>query len=298
MTILYFMKLSSKANLYLVLATLMWGVTFPVTRNALTEVDPFVFVSLRFVIATLILLPMAYTLFYKTTKPILLGSLIIGMLNAAAYLCQTIGLETVSSARAAFITGASVILVPFLAPLFGLNKPTGLDMVCALIGFLGLYVLTGMSHFHLSHGDLWVFAGALSFSLQITYLQRLTQTTEHYKLLAFYQLFFTIPFVALLAEGHNFSFAFQPKALIGILFCAIFATSLAYYLQNKYQKFSSAPKAALIFALEPVFASIFGFLINGELLAKTTVYGGMLLLFSLVLPSLLSLIRESNVSIK
>lgn len=115
MTILYFMKLSSKANLYLVLATLMWGITFPITRNALTEVDPFVFVSLRFTIATLVLLPMAYSLFYRTTKPIVLGSFIIGMLNAVAYLCQTIGLQTVSSARAAFITGSSVIFVPFIS---------------------------------------------------------------------------------------------------------------------------------------------------------------------------------------
>lgn len=292
------MKLSSKANLYLVLATLMWGITFPVTRNALTEVDPFVFVSLRFVIATLVLLPMAYTLFYKTTKPILFGSFIIGLLNAAAYLCQTIGLETVSSARAAFITGSSVIFVPFLAPLFGLDKPTSLDFICALIGLLGLYILTGMDHFHLSNGDLWVFAGALSFSLQITYLQRLTQAIADYKLLAFYQLFFTVPFVTLLAEGHNFSLVLQPKVLIGILFCSVFATSGAYYLQNKYQKFTSAPKVALIFALEPVFASIFGYVINHELLSKPIIYGGMLLLFSLFLPSLVNILREFNLSIK
>jgi drug/metabolite transporter (DMT)-like permease len=288
------MKLSSKANLYLMLATLMWGITFPVTRNALTEIDPFVFVSLRFVVATLVLLPMVGCLVYKTTRPMLLGSLIIGVLNAAAYLCQTIGLETVSSARAAFITGSSVIFVPFIAPLFKLDKPTSLDFLCALLGFLGLYILTGLRHFHLSTGDIWIFFGAVSFSFQITYLQRLTQTIQNYKLLAFYQLLFTVPFVSLLARGHNFSAVFDTKALIGILFCAIFATSLAYYLQNKYQKFTSAPKAALIFALEPVFASVFGFLINGELLSTLTVLGGLLILFSLSLPSLASMLREST----
>lgn len=292
MTILYFMKLSSKANFYLALATLMWGITFPVTRNALTEVDPFVFVSLRFTIATLVLLPMVYALFYRTTKKMLLGSFIIGILNAIAYLCQTIGLETVSSARAAFITGASVIFVPFLAPLFKLDRPTGLDFMCALLGFLGLYVLTDINYFHLNTGDLWVFLGAVSFSFQITYLQRLTQVVQDYKLLAFYQLFFTLPFVSLLTRGHDFSSVFQPKTIIGILFCAIFATSLAYYLQNKYQKFTSAPKAALIFALEPVFASLFGYLLNRELLSKATIYGGLLLLLSLVLPSLVSMYRS------
>ena len=292
------MKLSSKANLYLALATLMWGVTFPLTRNALAEVDPFVFVSLRFVIATLVLLPLVYSIFYRATQPILLGSLIIGILNAVAYLCQTIGLETVSSARAAFITGSSVIFVPFIAPFFKLERPTHLDFVCGLLGFIGLYVLTDIRHLHINSGDFWVFIGAISFSFQITYLQRLTGVIQNYKLLAFYQVFFTVPFVSLLTKGHDFSSVFQPKAMIGILFCAVFATSFAYYLQNKYQKFTSAPKAALIFALEPVFASLFGFLINRELISKTTIYGGLLLLLSLFLPSLVSMVRQSSPPIK
>lgn len=289
------MKLSSKANLYLTLATLMWGITFPLTRNALTEVDPFVFVSLRFALATLVLLPSAWILFHKTTKPVLWGSLIIGLLNAAAYLCQTIGLQTVHSARAAFITGASVIFVPFLAPLFKLDKPSIIDIVCAFIGLFGLYILLGITHLHISSGDLWVFLGAISFSLQITYLQRLNKDIGEYQLLAFYQLLFTVPFALLFTKGHSFSAALQPQALIGILFCAVFATSLAYYLQNKYQKFTSAHKAALIFALEPVFASLFGILINHESLAKTTIYGGLLLLLSLILPTFFRIEKEATI---
>ena len=292
------MKLSSKANLYLVLATLMWGITFPLTRNALTEVDPFVFVSLRFALAVLVLLPSVWVLFHKTTRSILRGSLIIGVLNAGAYLCQTIGLETVHSARAAFITGASVILVPFLAPLFKLEKPSRLDLLCSGIGFIGLYVLMDIKHLYIGHGDLWVFLGAIFFSLQITYLQRINQLIGDYQLLAFYQLLFTVPFVLLFTKGHSFSAALQPQALIGILFCAVFATSLAYYLQNKYQKFTSAPKAALIFALEPVFASLFGVLINHEMLAKTTLVGGSLLLLSLILPAAVNMKEEPDPLIK
>jgi drug/metabolite transporter (DMT)-like permease len=292
------MKLSSKANLYLVLATLMWGITFPLTRNALTEVDPFVFVSLRFAIATLLLLPSVWMLFHNTTRTILLSSLVIGGLNAAAYLCQTIGLETVLSARAAFITGASVIFVPFLAPLFKLEKPSSLDLLCACIGFIGLYVLMDIKHLYLEEGDLWIFLGAIFFSLQITYLQRINLLISDYQLLAFYQLLFTVPFVFLFTKGHSFSAALQAQALIGILFCAVFATSLAYYLQNKYQKFTSAPKAALIFALEPVFASLFGVLINHEKLAKTTMVGGSLLLLSLILPAIVNMKKEPDSLIK
>jgi len=292
------MKLSSRANLYLILATLMWGITFPVIRNALTEVDPFVFVSLRFILATLVLLPMVCALFCKTTWPMLKGGLIVAIFNTVAYLAQTIGLETVSSARAAFITGTSVIFVPFLAPLFKLVRPTGLDIISACIGLLGLYILTDIRHLHISHGDAWVFVGAIAFSFQITYLQRLTQMVDNHKLIAFYQIFFSAIFVSLFASGHEFRSALQLQAMIGIGFCAIFATSLAYYWQNKYQKFSSAPRAALIFALEPVFASLFGFLINRELLSKATIYGGLLLLFSLILPTLVNMMLASVASTK
>ena len=295
---IYFMKLSSKANLYLLLATLMWGITFPLTRNALNEVDPFVFVSLRFTLATLVLLPNVWILLQNTTQTILRGSLIIGVLNAGAYLCQTIGLQTVHSSRAAFITGASVILVPFLAPLFKLEKPSSLDLLCAGIGFIGLYVLMDIKHLYIGHGELWVFLGAIFFSLQITYLQRINQLIGDYQLLAFYQLLFTVPFVFLFTKGHSFIAALQPQALVDILFCAVFATSLAYYLQNKYQKFTSAPKAALIFALEPVFASLFGVLINHEMLAKTTVIGGSLLLLSLILPAIVNMKKKSDPFIK
>lgn len=292
------MKLSSKANLYLILATLIWGVTFPLTRNALTEVDPFVFVSLRFPLATLVFLPSVWILLRNTTRTILRSSLIIGALNAGAYLCQTIGLQTVHSVRAAFITGASVILVPFLAPLFKLEKRSRLDLLFAGIGFIGLYVLMDIKHLYIGRGELWVFLGAICFSLQITYLQRINQLIGGYQLLAFYQLLFTVPFVFLFTKGHSFSTALQAQALIGILFCAVFATSLAYYLQNKYQKFTSTPKAALIFALEPVFASLFGVLINHEVLAKTTIVGGSLLLLSLILPSIVNMKKQPNLLIK
>jgi drug/metabolite transporter (DMT)-like permease len=288
------MKLSSKANWYLILATLMWAATFPLTRNALTVVDPFVFVSLRFIVAAVFLFFTLWFLLYKTTKRLIIGCFIVGIFNAAAYLCQTIGLETLNSARAAFITGSSVILVPFLAPLFKLDKPTAMDLLCAVIGFIGLAVLTDVEHLRVSFGDLWVFLSAVSFSLQIIYLQRLSQQFSEYGLLTFYQILFTVPFVSLLAIGHDFSAVFQAKVLGGILFCAIFASSLAYFLQNKYQKFTSAPKAALIFALEPIFASFFGFFINHELPTRTTIYGGLLLLFSLVLPSVVSMVRELN----
>lgn len=270
----------------------MWGVTFPLIRNALHEVDAVTFVFLRFMLAALVLLPFISHLLKKTSPALLWGGLLIGFFNAVAYLSQTIGLQTVSSARAAFITGASVIWVPLFAPFFCLTRPAILDFICAGLGFLGLYILTGPGQSSFTSGDLWIILTSLSFALQILFLQRLNQTITHYPLFTFYQILFTLPYVMLGLQHPTFAAALQPAALTGILFCAIFATSLAYYLQNKYQKHSSAPKAALIYALEPVFASAFGLALNNESLSKEIYYGGSILLLSLFLPSLFYLLKQ------
>ncbi len=50
------------------------------------------------------------------------------------------------------------------------------------------------------------------------------------------------------------------------------------YLQNRFQKDTTAPRTAVIFAAEPVFAAVFSYLILGETLAPVQWGGGALIL--------------------
>jgi drug/metabolite transporter (DMT)-like permease len=71
--------------------------------------------------------------------------------------------------------------------------------------------------------------------------------------------------------------------MIGILFCAIFATSIAILLQTKYQHFVNPTKAALIYALEPVFAMLFAWTINQGDITSLMIIGGTVMLLSTLL---------------
>jgi len=50
------------------------------------------------------------------------------------------------------------------------------------------------------------------------------------------------------------------------------------YLQNRYQRDTTATRAAVLFAAEPVFAAVFSYLITGETLAPVQWVGGALIL--------------------
>lgn len=288
------MQKSYIANLALALVALIWGATFPLIRNAVVDIDPSVFVWVRFLLAALVLLPFVLGMMKKTNRDMVLSAALLGFINSISYIAQTIGLQTVHSAKAAFITGTYVIIVPFLLPLFRLGKPSHLEWFATVIALAGLYVLTGADLSHANIGDLWILCSAIFIGLGITYLQRITKRIANFRLLAFYQILFTIPLPFILAPKVNTTVLFDPDVLIGLIFCAVFATSLALFLQTKYQKHTTATKAALIFCLEPIFASIFSATFNNEPLTLHIVFGGLIILLSLLIPILLRLLLSNK----
>jgi drug/metabolite transporter (DMT)-like permease len=59
---------------------------------------------------------------------------------------------------------------------------------------------------------------------------------------------------------------------------SVFATALAFALQTWGQKFTTATRTALIFALEPVFALATAVLVGHEPLTASAIVGGALIL--------------------
>ena len=124
---------SVRAQFALLLVSFMWGLTFPLIRNAVQEINPYQFVFSRFGFATI-----AFGLFILLRKVALskiiactIPGLILGGIAWASYFTQTVGLGEISAGRAAFITGLNVMMVPLLAPLFRVGKPNRNDLFAA-----------------------------------------------------------------------------------------------------------------------------------------------------------------------
>jgi drug/metabolite transporter (DMT)-like permease len=291
------MNKAIRADLLFVLLTVIWGGTFPLIRDAMSFIAPGEFVFFRFVLAGCILLPFVLRFLNKISWAMLLFGAVLGCLNYGTYVFQSAGLETISSARAAFITGTSAVIVPFLAPLAGLGKPTRLDLLSVLLCLLGLYVLTGADVTHFSVGDAWTFGCALSVAGNIVFVQWMTQRIHSALLMTFLQIMFTIPLTAFVINHESIHLLATPAVMTAILYCAILATIFTMLIQMRFQRDTTATKAAIIFTLEPVFASIFAWLFNDEGMSMNLVFGGILILMSIVANDAVgALVRKKSTS--
>lgn len=277
-----------RADLALVLVSIFWGVTFPLIRGAMEQLTPIQFVGWRFTLALLAFLPLVLASRDARRSLVSLAGpgLLLGLIAGLSYFTQTWGLQTVPAGRAAFITALNVVIVPLLAPLFRAGRPSALDFTAALIATGGLYLMTvGEEGFGagLGTGDLWVLTCATSYAVYLLVLQRVLRTERNAIALAFAQIA-AIALIAdvFLAASGTVRIPLSAWVLAALIFCATLATVATFWLQARFQGHTTAQRAALVFALEPVFATAFAWMLLGETIGWIGALGGVLVLGAVV----------------
>lgn len=278
------------AELALILATLIWGLTFPFVRIVVAEINPVVLNFWRGAIATVI-----FALFVFRTKKqrqqfftILPAGLLLGLFFYISYLTQSAGLKTIPSGRSAFITNLSVVIVPLLSPLFKNGYPTRNDIISSCVACIGLILLTNpLSQDGICFGDFLTVLSAFGFSIQIHLMQIYMKKYKTYGMISFMQVFFIFIFSVLclplaIQNGTLTMFPVSMPAIGSLLFLAIIATVATIWLQARYQYETTAERAAVIYVLEPVFATIFGFFILHESMSWLSLTGGLLMVCSVL----------------
>ncbi|MFN2571880.1 MAG: EamA family transporter, partial [Gemmatimonadales bacterium] len=143
-----------QADLLLLTAAAVWGVSFVVVKEALTAASPLLFLAVRFTFATLVLAPFV-NLRTGFSRAELRAGLIMTLLLASGFATQAYGLQFTTPARSAFIVAMSSVLAPVIAMVL-LKRRTGLIVLLALfIAGAGIYFLTSPDSGGLNRGDLW-----------------------------------------------------------------------------------------------------------------------------------------------
>ena len=247
----------------LVLITLVWGTTFVIVKETVTTVSPALLLALRFTVAALLLAGV------RPSRKALVPGLVLGVLSFLGFATQTIGLVSTTASKAAFITGLSVILTPLFSALYfrykgfrhGVPARAYLAAGVALVG-LGLMSLTGAQG--ITAGDLWILGTAVFYAFYIIYLGEvapkygaLELSAVQFWLMALLAWVWALPQLSKLGS-------LSVGSVWSIVYLGAVATALVSVLQVRAQRVVSAPVAALIFVLEPVFAALFAYLLLGE----------------------------------
>jgi drug/metabolite transporter (DMT)-like permease len=276
-------------------------------KDALAFAGPFSFLAVRFALASLVMLPLVFSPRARA-RGLLTASLwrsgaVLGLLLCAGYGFQTAGLQFTTPARAAFITGLSVVIVPLLTSLV-LRRgrlPTGVWLGVALAA-LGLALLafgpTGQDLRALvagtGPGDLLVLGCAVAFAAHIVAVGELAPRHPVLGLTWTQLLVAALLAAGLAAAGERPRLDQLVAILPAAAFTGVFATVLAFAIQLRAQRLTSPTHTALIFSTEPVFGALFAFLLVGELFTAPALLGCGCILAGMLLAQLADLTARGD----
>ena len=273
------MKLN-KAEIILLFTTLIWGLTFPLIKGAVSKVSPFAFLSMRFFLASLVLL---FFTRLKLKRENIIWGVLIGFFLFMGMASQTIGLIFTKASRSGFITGFLVFIVPILNYIIFRKKSSIFSLTGVLLAITGLYLLLSPEGGGFNIGDLLTLLSALFFAFQVIFIEHSTNRYEENTIVTV-QIFttFLLSFIFSLTR-EKWNFKIDTEILIAVIITGIFATSIAFILQGKFQRETTATRAGIIYSMEPVFAFLFSSLILGETLPEKGIMGGFLVFLGMLI---------------
>ncbi len=195
------------------------------------------------------------------------------------FLFQTLGLRDTTPSRSAFITSLAVLLVPVLGFFLFHHRPRFRTLIGVVLATLGLGLLTlNAIPMKLARGDVLTMICAIVFALHILLIGRYLPTSS-YRELVVLQLGGSALLCTLVLPMFETPFlVWDLHIAFYLLMTGVFATGLAFYVQNYAQQFTTPNRTALIFSLEPFFAALFAYLILGQTLTMKEWAGGVLVL--------------------
>ncbi len=273
-----------KAEILLTVITLIWGATFVIVKEALTDASPLAFIAGRFTLGGILLwLAVGERRFKRASSG---AALVLGSLLFVAYFLQTWGQEYTTPSKCAFITAFSVILVPLIVALMGVPLRRA-NVFGALLALAGIFFLTApTSDTTVNRGDLLTLAGAACFAVYIVLLEVFNRRHSFGQLAAPQVLVVGVLACILLPFDPGRRFHWTAGLAWAYVITAVFATALAYGVQTWAQKIVPASHAALIFTFEPVFAALTSYAVLGERLGGRVLAGAVLVLTGMVVSEL------------
>jgi drug/metabolite transporter (DMT)-like permease len=267
----------------LTVATVLWGSTFVVVKQTVDSIPPSVLILVRFALAAVFFVP-----FLQRDRKLVQAGLELGIWLGMGYATQTIALQYTTASRCAFINALYVIFLPLL--LGSLGRRVSFAIACsailALVG-VGLLSYDGSSP---NIGDIWSLATAVSWTLYIwrmeTYATRFNPlsltATQVWGLVGFAVIWVLISHPLWLNP-----LVFVPQlSWQSVLYLGIVGTALTVWMQTWGQRLVSAPVAAIIYTQEPIWASVFAYLILSEVLGMRGVVGACLIVAAVLVSQL------------
>jgi drug/metabolite transporter (DMT)-like permease len=312
-----FRNSSRKATSILVVVTLLWGLSFPLMKNWQDAskqcpggewVASMTLVALRMFFALVLLAIFQPRLFAAASRREFRIGLLLGLLNSLGFGLQVVGLAWTSPALSAFITSLASAWVPLLMLALFRLPIHRLTLMGLLLGIAGATVLgiDTSKEMALGIGEALTLLSTVFFALMIVLLDRLGRNVKSAHFTVAFLIGTGLPaiLVAWLLVAARADSALwltwttemlqNQWILKDLALLTVLCTVLTFHWFNVYQPQVTATRAALIYLLEPVFASMFSIIWGHDSFTARLIMGGTLILGGNLLVELPGLLIRRN----
>jgi drug/metabolite transporter (DMT)-like permease len=287
-----------RADLFLLLAAIIWGAAFVAQKDAFNHIGPFSFVAARSFLACIVVLPVALRERKRKPRetadfqaPALrrdLGVMLVAF--SLGVIFQQVGIGMTSVTSAGFLTGLYVVFAPLLGYFVykeAIPSWIALPVILSIAGtwFLSGGVVSAPGGFNT--GDVLVIICAVFFAMHVILIGRIMAKVRvplQVSCLQYGVAGILALIGALATESHSLSDFIG--AAIPILYAGAMSGGVAYTLQVIAQQYTPPSDSAIILSSEAVFAAVFGFLLLGDRLSPEGLFGCVLITLSILVVEL------------
>lgn len=270
-------------------ATLIWGGSFVVLKNAIGFMPPFFTLAMRGTIAVASLSVIFWRHFRNMKLSYIWEGAILGLVLILAFGLQTEGLALTTPGKNAFLTSVYCVMVPFIYWIFTKIRPDRYNILAAILCIAGIglvalreeSVLAGGSL--VGAGDILTLFSGIFYAAHIVAVAKFAPGKDVILLNVIQFVFFSL-------AAWIISFFFEtPPASVGgdqwmrLLYLGVFASGIAMLMQTFGQKYTPASQAAIILSLEGVLGVVFSILFFHEQMTPRLLAGFGLIFISVLI---------------
>lgn len=287
----------------LIIGTAFWGISYSVTKMAIGDSSPNIFLFYRFLLAVIVLTLIFWKYVRNTNLEAIKTGLILAVPMFLGIQLQTVGLRYTDASQCSFIAGLTVIIIPLLKlTVYRTNTPLRI-WVAALTALTGLFIIAVQDKFTINIGDLFTIAGAFAFAVYLIAVEKHSATKNLlYSIVPMFAFCALFTFCLAIIDSQSVWFPQNDTFWLGVVYCALFSTAFMYTVSNISQRYLSAERVAVIYLFEPVFGAIGAFFILGENLSWRLLLGGSLIFAATIISEvnfksnkLRLLLRKNNI---
>lgn len=263
------------AEILLIIVIASRSISYLLSKIGLNGIPPLELLAIRFALTTLILLLLFHRRLPLLTRQLWKAAGLLGTFLFACMACELISLTTIPSSTAAFLENTSAVWVLILMAVVSHHWPGKQVLTATGLLLIGIACLTLQGAvFHLAPGEIICLTARLARQYDPLLLGILQ--------MGFLAVYSTVGMVLFESPAVPADTTTWGAIMALVFICSVFG----FTFQPVAQKYTSAEKAGLFTALNPLIAAVLGVIFLGEIFTPVQLAGAICILLGIIIVQL------------